>query len=102
MRILGNARVLKHRIELAALQLDLHDKTVEIAQILHVSLHTGHLPPDLLYGHSSLGIAATCNKDICTFIHTSFTERFAVARPMPLLLPAISAMFLSNLLIIPP
>ncbi len=84
----------EHNIELALLPLDLREEAVKIVEVRHVSLYAGDISSDLLYRPSQLRITAPRDEDVRA---PSFTNCFAVARPMPLLPPVMSAIFLSSL-----
>ena len=92
---LRHTGIREHNIELALLPLDLCEEAIKIAKVRHVSLYAGHIASDLLYRRSQLRLTAPVMKTYAP----SFTNCLAVARPMPLLPPVMSAIFPSSLFI---
>jgi len=71
----------------------LRKQPIQIAKVRHVSLYARDISADLPYRRSQLRIAAPSYEDV----RASLTNSFAVARPMPLLPPVMSAIFPSSL-----
>lgn len=83
----------RSHIEFAFLPLDLCEEAIKIAQVRHVFLCAGYISSDPLHCRGQLRITTPLMK----MYAPSFTNYFAVERPMPLSAPVMSAIFPSSL-----
>src|SRR5206468_3452858 len=62
---------------------------VKIGEVGHIALHPGDMAADPLHGGIKCGLTPASDEDIGTF----WTNRCAVANPMPLVPPVMTAIF---------
>src|SRR2546422_5774694 len=87
-RKLGPTGIREDNIQLGLLALDVCEEPIKIAEVRHVALETADI---------SSAASSRSRRPVMKTYAPSFTNSFAVARPMPLLPPVMSAVFPSSL-----